>query len=74
MKLKHLKKVKKTIHLIYPFDLKKNINPWSIGNNIYYSLKDKFEFKFYSWTSIEKINPNEGDILVGHAHTNPYCF
>ncbi len=72
MKLKHLKKTKKTIHLIYPFDLKKNINPWSIGNNIYYSLKDKFEFKFYSWTSIEKITPKQGDILVGHAHTNPY--
>lgn len=72
MKLKHLKKIKKTIHLIYPFDLRKNINPWSIGNNIYYSLKDKFEFNFYSWTSIEKIIPKEGDILIGHAHTNPY--
>ncbi len=72
MKLKHLKKTKRTIHLIYPFDLKKNINPWSIGNNVFYSLKDKFKFKFYSWTSIEKIIPNEGDILLGHAHTNPF--
>ena len=61
----------KTIHLIYPFDLKKKTNPWSIGNNIYFSLSDKFNFKFYNWMSFEKIIPNKGDILIGHAHTNP---
>lgn len=63
--------MKKTVHLIYPFNLNKKINPWSIGNNIYLALKDKFYFKNYNWTSVKKINPDEGDILIGHAHSNP---
>ncbi len=64
--------MKKTIHLVYPFNLKKKINPWSIGNNIWYSISDKFNIKNYNWTSLKKIEPNEGDILIGHAHTNPF--
>ena len=47
-----------TIHLIYPFDLKKRKTPWEEGNQIYFALKDKFYFKFYSWLSIGKINLN----------------
>ena len=62
----------KTAHLIYPFDLKKNINPWSIGNNISIALKDKYKIKNYYWTSIEKIYPKKGDILIGHCHPNPF--
>ena len=69
--MKYSKNLKKTIHLVYPLDLNKKINPWSIGNNIYFALKDKFLFKSYNWMSIEKIIPNRGDILIGHAHSNP---
>tara|TARA_B100001175_G_C19514158_1_gene646082 strand:- start:5341 stop:6459 length:1119 start_codon:yes stop_codon:yes gene_type:complete len=64
----------KTVHLIYPSDLKKNINPWSIGNNISIALKDKYKIKNYYWTSIEKIYPNKGDILIGHCHPNPFTI
>ncbi len=64
--------MKKTAHIIYPFNPKKNINPWSIGNNLYLTLKKKYKVKLYTWTSLEKIDPNKNDILIGHAHTNPY--
>ena len=43
--------LKKTAHIVYPFDLSKNINPWSIGNNIYKALKNNFKIKLYNWTS-----------------------
>jgi len=60
-----------TIHLIYPFDLKKRKTPWEEGNQIYFALRDKFHFKIYSWFSIEKINPQKGDILLGHSNSSP---
>ena len=63
--------MKKTAHIIYPFNLKKDINPWSIGNNIFYALKYKYKVKTYVWTSIAKISPQNGDVLIGHAHPNP---
>ena len=65
------KSLKKTAHIVYPFDLNKKINPWSIGNNLYLALKEKYNIKIYNWTSIQKIIPNKGDILMGHPHTNP---
>ena len=66
--------MKKTAHIIYPSDKKKDFNPWSIGNNIGEAIKSKFNIKFYSWQSTEKIKPEIGDILIGHAHTNPYTI
>ena len=66
--------MKKTLHLIYPFDLKKKINPWSIGNNIYHALKNDFKIINYNWMSFGKIYPNKGDILIGHAHPNPFTI
>ena len=63
--------MKKTAHIIYPFNLKKDINPWSIGNNIFHALKYKYKVKTYVWTSIDKISPQNGDVLIGHAHPNP---
>ncbi len=69
--IKNSKNLKKTLHLVYPFDLDNKINPWSIGNNINYSLADKYRIKNYNWMSFGKINPKEGDILLGHAHSNP---
>ena len=68
------KNSKKTVHIVYPFDLKKKINPWSIGNNIFFALKKDFNTKVYNWTSIGKIIPSKGDILIGHANSNPYTI
>ena len=59
--------MKKTVHIIYPFSKIIDTNPWSIGNNIIRALKKNFKIKTYLWTSIEKISPNIGDILIGHA-------
>ena len=66
--------MKKTVHIIYPFSKKVDTNPWSIGNNIIRALKKNFKIKTYLWTSIEKISPNIGDILIGHANSNPYTI
>ena len=66
--------MKKTAHIIYPFDLKKNINPWSIGNNLYYALRKKYNIKIYTWTSLRKIYPEKDDLLLGHCHPNPYTI
>ena len=40
------KSLKKTAHIVYPFDLNKKINPWSIGNNLYLALKENIISKF----------------------------
>ena len=61
-----------SIHLVYPVNFSKKSAPWSIGNNLYQQLKKIDEVKIYQWTSYEKINPKKGDILIGHAHPNPY--
>ena len=52
-----IKNLKKTAHIIYPFDLKKNINPWSIGNNLYYALKINTRLKNIYMDIFEKIYP-----------------
>jgi hypothetical protein len=64
--------LKKTAHIIYPVNKDININPWSIGNNIIYALKDNFNIKVYQWTSLERIIPSKGDILIGHSNSNPF--
>lgn len=65
-----------TVHLVYPVDFSKHSAPWSLGNNLYKYLRSKnISVKTYQWTSCQKIYPDEGDILIGHAHPNPYsCF
>lgn len=63
------------IHLVYPVNKKKISAPWSTGNNLYNYLSKFFKVKVYQWTSFEKIDPDDGDILIGHAHPNPLtCF
>jgi hypothetical protein len=61
-----------SIHLVYPVDFSKKSAPWSIGNNLYKALKKIDTVKVYQWTSYEKIVPKKGDILIGHAHPNPF--
>ncbi len=61
-----------SIHLVYPVDFKKKSAPWTIGNNLYNELKKIDDVKIYQWTSFEKILPQKGDVLIGHAHPNPF--
>ena len=64
------------VHLVYPVDFSKHSAPWSLGNHLYKFLTTKnITVKTYQWTSCEKIKPKKNDILIGHAHPNPYsCF
>ncbi len=66
--------MKKTVHIIYPSNIHLDVNPWSIGNNVIKSLKKFFNIKTYLWTSLGKINPNKGDVLIGHCNSNPYTI
>jgi hypothetical protein len=61
-----------SIHLVYPVNFSKKSAPWSIGNNLYKALEKIDDVKVYQWTSYEKIVPKKGDILIGHAHPNPF--
>ena len=63
---------KKTIHLVYVRNSKIIKNPYSIGNNLYAYLRKFYKIKFYKWDTINKINPDRNDILIGHSHPNPY--
>ena len=66
--------IKKTVHLIYPASIFLDTNPWSIGNNVIKALKNDFCVKTYLWTSLGKISPNKGDILIGHCNSNPFTI
>lgn len=65
-----------TIHLVYPVNQNKIAAPWSMGNHLFkFFKKINYDVKVYQWTSFEKIIPQPGDILIGHAHPNPItCF
>ena len=54
--------MKKTAHIIYPFNLKKDINPWSIGNNIFHALKYKYKPQIRDGEAIEV--PNVRTVVI----------
>jgi hypothetical protein len=62
-----------TIHLIYPH---KRINsaPNVIGWKVYDFLSQKYNVKVYDWDKFGIIIPNDGDILIGHPHPNPFTI
>lgn len=62
-----------TIHLIYPHGSKIS-TPDAIGRNLAASLAKKYNVRLYDWDSSQKIGPNAGDLLVGHAHPNPWTI
>ena len=41
---------------------------------MYLALNKRYKVMTYIWTSTEKIIPKKGDILIGHAHTNPFTI
>ena len=63
-----------TVHLIYPVDVNKKTSPWYEGNVMRNYLKNFYTVECYNWLSFGKINPKSGDILIGHAHPNPYTI
>lgn len=63
-----------TVHLVYPCE---NLikTPEVIGYNVSHALRAAgFEVVVHRWDSLRKIQPIEGDILIGHAHPNPFTI
>jgi len=60
-----------TVHLIYPTsDLLRT--PFAIGRELSRRLQERFSVIVYPDHRVEgKINPNRGDILIGHPDWNP---
>ena len=70
--LNSFKNLKKNSSYNLPFNLKKNINPWAIGNNLYLALNKRYKVMTYIWTSTEKLF-KKGDILIGYTY-NPFTI
>jgi glycosyltransferase involved in cell wall biosynthesis len=60
-----------TIHLIYPHENRISA-PDVIGFVLSKALSSLGSVKTYDWDSICKIDPDPGDILIGHPHPFPY--
>ena len=63
-----------TVHLVYPCE---NLikTPEVIGYIVSQALRAAgFEVVVHRWDSLGKIQPIEGDVLIGHAHPNPFTI
>ena len=57
------------IHFVYPFDADKIAAPWSIGNHVAAGLRRAgHEVRQYDWDDRGAIQPQPGDVLLGHPH------
>lgn len=63
-----------TIHLIYPH-AKKISTPDAIGRKSYEILSKHYHVLLHEWDAMKIIQPQKGDVLIGHPHPAPYtCF
>lgn len=62
-----------TVHLVYPHR-RINSSPDSIGWNLFEFLKREYDVVAYDWDSLSTIVPNDGDVLIGHAHPLPFTI
>lgn len=59
------------IHFVYPHA--ESIScPDAIGRNVAERLRMKYEVIQYDWMEGRSINPEPGDVLLGHAHPAPW--
>lgn len=59
------------IHLVYPHG-ERHVAPWSIGNHVAAGLREAgHEVIQWDWEDPCTIEPNRGDILIGHPHPQP---
>ena len=61
------------IHLVYPYDPDRKASaPWSIGHNLgRYLRRQGHHVIQYDWDERQVIQPQPGDILIGHPHPEP---
>lgn len=61
----------KTVHFVYPHEDRINC-PHAIGRKVGEYLRQKYDVRYYALDGFEKIRPQEGDVLLGHAHPAPF--
>ena len=65
---------KKTVHFVYAFGPSKSC-PNAIGNELTLRLSERYRVIKHQWDTEETIDPQPGDILLGHPNPNPKtCF
>ena len=60
-----------TIHFVYPHEDRINC-PHAIGRKVGEYLRQKYNVRYYAVDGFERIQPEEGDILLGHAQPAPF--
>jgi glycosyltransferase involved in cell wall biosynthesis len=61
---------KQSLHLIYPHGSTIS-TPDAIGRNLAQRFEHNYIVHLHDWDERGRIKPNEGDLLIGHAHPNP---
>lgn len=61
------------IHLVYPHADRISC-PDAIGRNLALRLRSRYEVRQYDWDSAGVIEPEEGDVLLGHPHPTPWTI
>lgn len=65
---------RRTVHLIYPHSERISA-PDSIGWQLGHRLAASYDVVYHDWDSRDRIDPQNGDVLLGHAHPRSgTCF
>ena len=62
-----------TIHLVYPHGQRISC-PDAIGRELGKRLRERYAVRQYDWHDTRAIEPEDGDILLGHPHPAPWTI
>ncbi|HEX7640431.1 MAG TPA: hypothetical protein VF457_18710 [Burkholderiaceae bacterium] len=57
-----------TVHFVYPRDTTRHSSPFCIGNEVGDRLQRDYDVRFHGWRDKVTIEPDPGDVLIGHPH------
>jgi len=60
----------KRVHLVFPHG-NQTSTPDAIGRELGRRLEDRYEVVYYNWAELGVIEPEPGDVLLGHPHPDP---
>ncbi len=66
-----MKPAERTIHLVYPHGDAISC-PDAIGRNLGRRLEARYSVRYYDWDGRQRIDPEVGDVLLGHPHPSPW--
>lgn len=61
------------VHFVYPYGAAISC-PDAIGRKVAEGLGETYEVIQYDWTETKVIDPDPGDVLLGHAHPAPWTI